>query len=536
MQKSIFFLTLISVFFYPFFVFAEEGFIGENPGLDFYSKIDEWSFKVLQKTVNKRLQENPMLNQFGKKCIAAELLLKNIPTTSATLDAIENGDYTWFTQKIIENMKANPNAWGSISTEIFSDLTRCISNEYKNLKKDVQAESDTRVNISYLGLYMDGDKNNSEYDIITDIEKINGLIFSEDLKYEGSPNAAGKWFKDFISGKAIAPLFPLANIATNGSTTNTPPVNATISWSANPNPTSSTIAAENLKALLGGTCSTTTPIGPVSGIVDDAFLADLAWVLTSGGGGSSVGGGYSASSWPDISASGSASGNVTPSQTSAGDFFHEMPCSSIFCIKIKMVPWSTYALGGGKNVSIEWLLDKHIKIMQPISESALGCEVMTNNTASSPKKWLNLPSTLAGLKVFLDENPQKTRRDKKESTPEREAQELKDIQKCGNASAGLSTDEAKSRSIGGAGYSRTSWYTSETVWNGTIPLWPQETAEIAKFTDCVNSHMNTGRKSYYDSFSTDLTEIQAYTANMLNQINNIVSNLTEMNSKKDACS
>lgn len=48
--------------------------------------------------------------------------------------------------------------------------------------------------------------------------------------------------------------------------------------------------------------------------------------------------------------------------------------------------------------------------------------------------------------------------------------------------------------------------------------------------------MDTGRKSYYDSFSTDLTEIQAYTANMLNQINNIVSTLTEMNSKKDTCS
>lgn len=534
MQKSVLIFLLLVSSFFPFFVSAEEGFLWENPGLDFYTKIDEGSFKVLQKTVNKRLQENPMLNQFGKKCVAAELLLNNIPTTSATLDAIENGDYTSFTEKIIQNTKGK----GNISTDTFSHLTKCITEEYKNTKKDAQKETDARVNISYLGLYMDGDKSNSEYDIITDIEKINWLIFSEDLKYDGTVNAAGKWFKDFVWNKAITPLFPLANIAANGNTTNPPGNTPSVSGSVTPAPANTTTTASaDLQALLGGTCSSTTPIGPVSDIVDDAFLADLAWVLASGGGGGTVGGGYAADSWPILaSASGSSTGNTIPSPTSAGDFFHKMPCASIFCIDVKMVPGSTNALGGGKNVSIEGLLDKHIKIMQPISESALGCEVMTNNTASSPKKWLNLPSTLAGLKVFLDENPQKTRRDKKEVTPEKEAQELKDIQKCGNASAGLSTDEARARSIGGAGYNRTIGYTSENVQNAAVPLGPQEAAEIAKFTDCVNSYMQVGRKAYYDSFSTDLTEIQSYTANMLNQINNIVSNLTEMNSKKNTCS
>jgi hypothetical protein len=39
---------------------------------------------------------------------------------------------------------------------------------------------------------MDGDKNNSDYDIITDIEKINMVIFSQDLKYGGTSNQAGK--------------------------------------------------------------------------------------------------------------------------------------------------------------------------------------------------------------------------------------------------------------------------------------------------------------------------------------------------------
>jgi hypothetical protein len=41
MQKSLFTLFITLTFFLPFSLLAEEGFIGENPGFDFYSTIDE---------------------------------------------------------------------------------------------------------------------------------------------------------------------------------------------------------------------------------------------------------------------------------------------------------------------------------------------------------------------------------------------------------------------------------------------------------------------------------------------------------------
>ncbi len=44
-------------------------------------------------------------------------------------------------------------------------------------------------------------------------------------------------------------------------------------------------------------------------------------------------------------------------------------------------------------------------------------------------------------------------------------------------------------------------------------------------------HMTGSRKAYYDSFSTDLTEIQAYTDTMLQQIMRIMSTLSELNNK-----
>lgn len=43
--------------------------------------------------------------------------------------------------------------------------------------------------------------------------------------------------------------------------------------------------------------------------------------------------------------------------------------------------------------------------------------------------------------------------------------------------------------------------------------------------------MEGSRKTYYDSFSTDLTEIQSYTDAMLSQIDRIMSTLTAMNNK-----
>jgi hypothetical protein len=533
MRKFIHLLTFILVSALPLTLLAEEGFIGENPGFDFYSKIDEWNFTVLKKSINARLKETPTLDVFGNKCAQASSLLKGIPTTPEMLDSIKNMDYTQFYAQILKNAWGNPSNKITITSDLFQNITNCLREQYQVLEDDTKRATDARVNISYLWLYMDGDKNNSDYDIITDIEKINMVIFSQDLKYGGTSNQAGKWLSNFLANKAVAPLFPMSTILANN--TNNPSVPSSPIVNGNtPNTPTPSSSSSDLSALLGGTCSSTTPVWPISNIVDDAFLADLAWVLASGGWGWSVGDGSSlTSSQP---ASSSATGNAQSNLTSAGDFFHEIPCNSTFCIKVKMIPWGSSGLIWGKNVSIEGILDKHTKIMLPISESALGCEVMTNNTASSPKKWLNLISTLAGLKVYLAEKPQVTRRDKKEATPQREAEELKDIQRCGYASVWLPTDEARARSMIGGWYNTTQWRNTENVGNGKLALGPQESAEVARFTNCIASHMQTWRNTYYDSFSTDVTEIQAYTANMLNEINSIISILTEMNSKKWACS
>ena len=48
---------------------------------------------------------------------------------------------------------------------------------------------------------MDGDTTNSDYDIITDITKINQILFSEDLKYNGVKNQSQNSFANFLAGR-----------------------------------------------------------------------------------------------------------------------------------------------------------------------------------------------------------------------------------------------------------------------------------------------------------------------------------------------
>lgn len=80
---------------------------------------------------------------------------------------------------------------------------------------------------------------------------------------------------------------------------------------------------------------------------------------------------------------------------------------------------SQNALGGFSNTSIESLLEKHSKMMDPISWSDLSYQKMTMNSYESSKNQGNFASTVAGATVYMTENSQQTRRLEKEDTQEK---------------------------------------------------------------------------------------------------------------------
>jgi hypothetical protein len=83
----------------------------------------------------------------------------------------------------------------------------------------------------------------------------------------------------------------------------------------------------------------------------------------------------------------------------------------------------------------------------------------------------------------------------------------------------------------GAGYMPTISATSETITNRSSALWAQEAAELARYTNCMESLLSWGRMAYYDSFSTDLTEIQAFTNAMMKSIDELMTIGIKLNNK-----
>lgn len=57
-----------------------------------------------------------------------------------------------------------------------------------------------------ISIFSDGSRENSDFDILEDIEKINAIVFSSEEKYHGSVNITAKSLKQFLSGNPAPDL------------------------------------------------------------------------------------------------------------------------------------------------------------------------------------------------------------------------------------------------------------------------------------------------------------------------------------------
>lgn len=273
------FSIFIGIFFIIPSLFAEEGYIGESLGIDFYTRIDEGSYSINQKIVSKKIddQAKSKTKNIYKQCITTKLLAqskKEISVASAKtqdiLDQLDRLEYAGFIQLLKDH------GITQITTDQFQETTRCLSNEYAKLRSDATNEQSRMETLASLGLYMDNDTNNSEYDILSDIGKINGIIFSETLKYTGVKNTSAGALARYLDGKTETPQYFASHMNTiqSGSTLS----GSSDTENTNTTPTAST---ENLLSLLGGTCTTssTTPPVSVDAMVDESFLSDLESTL-----------------------------------------------------------------------------------------------------------------------------------------------------------------------------------------------------------------------------------------------------------------
>lgn len=152
---------------------------------------------------------------------------------------------------------------------------------------------------------MDGDTTNSSYDIIADIEKINGIIFSTPIKYSGVRNSAAKSLSKILDGFLPPPLMGVITasgvtvnpITTSGGTILT--IDTDGDGIADMPDTSNSVSpppSGSLEDILGDVCmaSDSTGEAPLDLSRDTNFTTELQSLLTRGVSNSFARNGYSA--------------------------------------------------------------------------------------------------------------------------------------------------------------------------------------------------------------------------------------------------
>ncbi len=488
-----------------------EGFIGENPGLNFYTRIDETAGTIATGIAKKRIEEYKTFAGFGRHCRPAMPWLDTERLNVTILNEIYSG-YWGSIIDITERKRV------TMTQQSLANLVACLNQTYKEIQLSSITQYENLASAGNMWLYSDGDTLNSDYDIIVDIEKINGLIFTEEIRYWWALNNGKSSLANLLAGRVIAPLITPSiqnelNIihGQSGSTTS-----GTIAQSGTIQEAETTLWNLGIWEI----CTSDTSVTRVDNMIDDTFLDELSIALgwnggTTGGNGYNYGGMYGANNnWTGAWNSGS-------SLTSNGDFFHTPRCESIFCIKVKMIGTSTSGLGGSKNDSIEGILDKHINHLEPISWTDLGLQKMTNNQFQIPFTGLSL-KLKAKVKwggIFIGSKPTPKNDYKKEETKDVKDAKFEQTFRCALYTAGFSSSNPNMvNSVIGAGYVDRIGKDTTNNQNTATPLVATNPEELNAYKNCVPIAQWRADRTYYDSIGNDLSELMTFTDAMWQEI------------------
>ncbi len=505
LRKSLFFAVVASVCL-PFFAYGADdgGYIWKALGLDFYSTIDEGNYMLIQSKVNIELMKQPTLGEFGADCPMIGL----IADKKTSIDILNYGNLS---------KALSENGYSTIRMDTYQQLMLCLQGKYDELVRKKQKETKAEQTLSSIGLYTDGNTTNSDYDIVADIDRINSVLFSENLKYNGTVNVSSKTLKNSLF---LGPI-PLPEKQKNGG-----PLISVVKLKTGSN----TSGTGGLSSVIGDLCTENTSGVALDAVMDRQFMTELDHLLKSP---------HSTTNLP--SSNNSWSGNSSWSNTSvvlANDFFDSKPpCGWLFCIDVRFISWGNPGgLGGSKSISIESIIDKHSKILEPISMGNLACQRMTNQMGEAPFDKIKFKDILTGGKIIYMTKPQEKKKFKSETTKDSEAGELLNIQRCALASVGLSTNVDQVNTPAIKAFSMNSATNLTNTEKRVIYTNPENPDQSAIGANCFQLYMDEGRKTYYDSFMSDITQIEGFTRSLVQVITNIVNVGAQMDKKPTGCS
>lgn len=530
MKRKFHFILILGMLLFlgaPHFVVAQD--------FNLYSRIDDDWNSIAQQLTKRHLDDFSNFRDFWKQCRSSAPWLDTAPIDQGLLEDLSAGNVSSLLQLAKERHS-------SLSQTELTSLSSCLTEAYAELKNQAISQQKALEDTWSIGIFMDGDLSNSDFDIIDDINKINAIIFTEGLWYDWKNNISQKSLKDFLSGKEAPKLFAIERTKSPHNNQSSTSPNEEIflhieAWS----PSSSNNADlhnnngllpwENICSINGNENknSSHNHVGSVANMMDSDFSRDLYIALQWG---------KAHNQWNDYSTAISKTRNEknkdqnpnnNQNKQEEEDYFSKLPCSDFFCITMGSNISKIKALKWGKSNAIETILDNHIKKMKPISWGSLSAQKMTQNSFQLPFLNVKFKTQVSGGAVFLHNSPQQT------STPKQTEKTIDEqfdtALKCALLEAWLNTDEKKNNGVIGGGFSLNTAHNTKNVNNSVIPLAPLESAT---WLDCSSSYQNSITEEAYRGFSTQVNEIYAFTRSMMDIIDQILDSEKKLDNVKQS--
>jgi hypothetical protein len=106
---------------------------------------------------------------------------------------------------------------------------------------------------------------------------------------------------------------------------------------------------------------------------------------------------------------------------------------------------------------------------------------------------------------------------KSENTPEKENAKLEAIMRCALYESGLGSDLTLANGVLGQAYVNRRGQTTTTIDASQTTVGPVD-PDADKYTGCMGIYMDNARSNYGSSLSDDLTQIEVFTAAMIDEI------------------
>lgn len=189
-------IILFSLFGGYFFMNSASAFLWEDLGLDLYKQIDEWFASLETKQYEYELtgQGETDINEVLKPIFADHGLSCDISSSGDIERMLADGNVWMIVERCVGE-------WNPIPSTLIEEVTNALHYIRNTFKERAETKSQKTYEIARIWLYSDGNIENSPFDLVTDMQEIDRIIFSEELEYNGveSDKNADDELDDFLS-------------------------------------------------------------------------------------------------------------------------------------------------------------------------------------------------------------------------------------------------------------------------------------------------------------------------------------------------